>query len=442
YMQVPVMSAPAGTYRMVLGITPDFVRFYDWQFPLNSLGFLAVTGGTLGDWQGLLGARGLRTLVAFSADTDLPRMLAAAEDFFHLTLATNHLEGSARGSLDNQPRLRNFGNGETLQFLLQRRVVDSGSLAYFPQATPADYVNALTPTIDHLLVDEETLECELVGQFGAPDVGSVKHGGELNTFAEPLLADAADPTLRFGSDLSITDWRGDFIACRLPEHLTGSRLQVFNGGRWSNVASLTYWTVPVTVRDRISGGLMLDVSFELHFRHDVRGFRLRPDQPVAQQIPVVSVNRMKRSQAQWTASGQLSRTEGDTTTQLEWSGSSLVQAGGPGGFVAFGGQLDLAARRMVVVLAMSAEGRRERTVVTRSGSTVSDSTFLGPLGVAFPLDPSMQLVMEFADDWTLVAGSASANQPVSLLGSRTREVTVSWPAASPMLPPRDKEGGV
>jgi hypothetical protein len=445
YMQVPVLSAPPGSYRMVLGITPDFARFYDWQFALNSIGFFNVTGGgTLGDWQGMLGARGLRTLMTWSSAVPLQRMLAAAEDFFHLTMATNRLQGRARGSLDTRPRLRNYGNGETLGYLRDRGVISAEEFAYFPQAAPGDFVNVLTPTVDYVSVNEATLECEIVGQFGADDGGSVKTGTSLNSFSEELLMQAADPTLNFGNDARISSWSGDFIRCRLSSDIGGTLIQVFNGGRWSNAARLSYWTVPITVRVAITGGLSYDITLELHIRQDVRGFRLNPTQAVAHQIPVVSITQMKRTRAQWTAAGSISQTVGDTRTDLDWSGSSFVNSDGPGGYVSLVGRLNLRSRRFEAQFEVSAEGWRERTRVTREGRVVSDETVERTLGVSFPPGSAtpMPLVMEFGDDWSLQAGGATARQPVSILGSRTKEITVTWPAASVEQGPRDDEGGV
>lgn len=444
YMVVPVIASDAPTYRAVFGITPDFARYYKWSFPANSIGFFNVNGaGLLPAWQSMLGSMGLRTIVTWSQPVSIARMLAVAEDFFHLTLATNRLDGPL-AQLSNRPRLRNYGNGEAFLFLIHRGVVSPAVLAYFPVPAPAQFVNVLVPTIDWVLLKEEpggVTMCEMVGQFGANDGGSVRCGDSLGSFAEPLMADAADPPIKGGTALSGVSWRGNGIRARLPKNRDAGYFQVFNGGRWSNAAQITLWKVPVRVRLAIGAAITYDFTIDLRIRADVRGFRLRADQPVATQIPMAIIHQMQRTSAQWTASGALSRTSGGTTTRIEMSGSGIVGTEGPDGSLSFGGLLDLRQRRLDARLAVGAKRVRQRTIITTKGKVTSDTTADLAVDVTFPRDAN-PFPFRFDDAWNVVAGSASTQYSVQLLGTRAAEITVSWPNVTAQFPPRQDAGGV
>ena len=442
---VPDLRSETPRYRAVLGITPDFCRFYDWQFESNSLAWLNVAGGGIvGGWQGMLGARGAKTLVAWSQGVAMAQMLAVAEDFFHLTLATNAFDGPLAGGLRRSPRLRNYGNGETLEFLANQGLTGSSELAYFPQANPAEYVNVLTPTLDYVLVQERDETCELVGQFGAERDGSLRLARSLNRFDEPLMARATDPTVAFGETLRIETWMGDFVRAELPRDLQGGYLQLFNDGRWTNAVQLTYWEMPFTVRARIDG-LLLDVTLRMRLRGDIRGYRLRPDQPPLEQQPGVLLSSMLGSSADWSASGSIERTAGDTTTRIEWSGSGNVTDLGPAfaaaGLVNVSSRIELGARLMRALLLFSAPGLRERTVVTRQGLVQSDTTVEKTAGVGFPLASLDGMPVNLDDRWGITAGLTRDSEPVSLLGPRVREVEVSWPGVAAAFPPEDAVGG-
>jgi len=442
---VPDLRSETPLYRAVLGITPDFGRFYDWQFEPNSLAWLNVAGGGIvGGWQGMLGARGAKTLVGWSQGVAMAQMLAVAEDFFHLTLATNAFDGPLAGGLRRTPRLRNYGNGETLEFLTNRGLAGSSELAYFPQANPAEYVNVLTPTLDYVLVQEPDETCELVGQFGAERDGSLRLARSLNSFSEPLMARATDPTVAFGETLRIREWKGDFVRAELPRNLQGGYLQLFNDGRWTNAVQLTYWELPFTVRARIDD-LLLDVTLRMRLRGDIRGYRLRPDQPPLEQKPGVLLSSMLGTSADWSASGSIERTEGDSTTRIEWSGSGNVTDLGPAfaaaGLANVSSRIELDARVMRALLLFSAPGLRERTVVTRQGRVQSDTTVEMTAGVAFPLASLDGMPVNLDDRWGITAGGARETEPVSLLGPRVREVEVRWPGTAAAFPPEDTVGG-
>jgi hypothetical protein len=441
-MFVPDLRSDTPAWRAVLGITPDFGRFYGWTFAPNSLAWLNVTGGGIvGQWQGMLGARGANTLVGWSEGVAMPRMLAVAEDFFHLTLATDRLDGTAARTLRRTPRLRNYGNGETLGFLASQGLVSANELAYLPRAEPSEYVNVLTPTLDYVAIDEDRETCELVGQFGAERDGSLLLASGLNSFSEPLLQRATDPTVRFGDSLGIETWQGNFVRARLPRERRGGYLQMRNDGRWTNAVQLTFWDIPVTVRSSITGGLTHALTIRLRLRGDLRGYRLKPDQPINEQQPSVLLTRTLETQMQWTASGAIEGTDNDTTTRIEWSGSSSVAATGPGGFVFVNATARLQSRRMELIVSVAADGWRERSIVTRNGTVQSDQTVSHPLSLNFPLASLSGLSLLFDDRWNLQPGSASGSEPVSLLGSRTREVRVSWPAVQAAFAPEDDVGG-
>jgi hypothetical protein len=75
---------------------------------------------------------------------------------------------------------------------------------------------------------------------------------------------------------------------------------------------------------------------------------------------------------------------------------------------------------------------------------VSDTT--GPLTVAVTAAVASDgsfLELRFGPDWSLLAGSVLLlDEPVTLLGSRVRTTTLSWPAVTPDFPPALTVGGV
>jgi hypothetical protein len=197
----------------------------------------------------------------------------------------------------------------------------------------------------------------------------------------------------------------------------------------------------VTIRVSIGPGVTYDVTLDLHIRSDVRGYRLRPDQPVAEQLPSPVITHMHRTTAQWTASGSLTQTSGDTTTRVEMSGSSLVKADGPGGLIALMGTFTLRQRRLEVRMHLHVDDVRRRRVVTTRGTVTHDETGAVPVDLNLPAGDS-QVVFEFDDRWNLQAGTAKDSYRTELLGTREATVTVSWPAVSARCPPERDQGGV
>ncbi len=442
-----------------LAITPAFPALAGWSFPTECIAILNLTGGSvLAEWGSALRSAGLRNLFTWDKPVPWQRMLAFADDLLQIELGTNNFDGSAVRQ-QTPPRLRGYGVGATVEYLLNRRLADDaggkGQAVYLPETDPAGYASVLVPTIDYVTINEDDPYIELVGQFGR-EQGSAKTpevcvGGLPVKPSEPLLA-RADGLLTGGDTASRRAWRGDGIQAGLRRnHLArGGYVQVINGDRWSNAVQITFWEIPITVTSTITGGLTLQMTVTLTLRADVRGYRLQPDGDRWNGNPMRSLGTSADSRASFTASGEIAQTVGRDTTTISWSGSGGV-ASEPGNLLVSGvGTLDWAARRWKPVVSVAAAGgHAQRTLVTRFDLGVGtvvlrDVTEQKPVSFYAPTLQLTALEFAFDERWGLLAGSyANAAEPVTLLGDRTRTTTLSWGAvAASYSPVDDAFGGV
>ena len=233
------------------------------------------------------------------------------------------------------PRLRAYGVGATTEYLVGRGLAnDAGGRAqavYLPENTPAAYASVLVPTIDYASINENEPYLELVGQFGRRRAcSSPQQCVWAAARAPPARPCWRVPTaeMQGGESLSGPLWRGDLIQAPLRSgHLArGGYVQVVNGDRWSNLLQITFWEIPISVMSTISGGLTLQMTVTLTLRADVRGYRLQPDGErwagAAMRVLASSAN----SRANFTASGEISRTVNRDTTTISWSGSGGVSS--------------------------------------------------------------------------------------------------------------------
>lgn len=441
-----------------LAITPAFARAH-WSFPVQSLGLLNLTGGSMGGaWADALSSCGLKNLVYWEQPVGWKRMLAFADDLLQLLLATNDLRGT-HVTQATEPRLRSYGLGATLGYLVRKRLTDTPqgaiALGVLQSFVPVEVVQTLIPSIDYVSIDEGRSMFELVGLFGAPQ-GAVS---EVHTstsppgaFAEPLLSRAADGLLPGIDTLRTNVWNGDLIqSAAEPAALPGGGyLQVWNGGRCSNAVQITHWAIPMRALTTIAGGLTLDLTVTLHLRADVRGHRMDPDAPLGLARPVLPLETTLDSHASYVASGEVAETVGEITTTVTWSGAGAV-SNAPGLVnVGAAGLLDWSARRLPILLrVLNGEPFTQRTRVTRpnppAGTEVlSDVTAPGTVDMVAALaSDGSQVALQFGAGWDLAGGSVELkSDTVTLAGTRTRTTVLSWGPVAADFPPEATVGGV
>jgi hypothetical protein len=443
-----------------LAITPAFAAA-SWSFPVESLGILNLTGGSvLSDWAAVLSACGLKNVVTWDQAVSWQHLLAFADDLVQLLLATNDLGGTVvRQGIE--PRLRAYGVGETLTYLSGKGLLGSaGAQVAFLQAQRGpEIVNTLVPTISYVNIDEGRAVIELNGQFGDRQgaVAEARYAAAPPTsFAEPLLSRAADGPLPGIETLQGPLWNGDLIqsATEPTALMRGGYIQVINGGRSSNAVQITHWEIPLHVVSTITGGLTVDVTVTLHLRADVRGHRMAPDgaRGGANRL-MIPLSSTVESRADYVASGEIAQTTVDgVTTTITWSGSGAAVNTLLGAIHVTGSGLLYWDTRRLTPFTVAVTGSApydQRTVVTRPApggavELVSDTT--GPMTVAVTAAVASDgsfLELRFGPDWSLLAGSALLlDEPVTLLGSRVRTTTLSWPAVTPDFPPALTVGGV
>jgi hypothetical protein len=450
---VPGANGPA--WRHVYAITPEFARASGWRFPVNSIVILNVGGGGMFRyWQGVLGAAGASSLLSWSGPVTVKRLLAFAEDFIHLTLATNSLEGQ-RYNLRVPPRQRAYGIGETLGFLSDNGLTrdgDGGEAAdYLPTAAAERYVNTLVPTIAYAVVKEgssdtgERGRIELNGLFGANRGGRIAHGEALGRFDEPLLGRAADPPVTGNDQLTMISWKGDYLTADLDERFDCGYLQVVNDGRVSNVVRITRWKIPLTLRTTITGGsgsLVRETTVEIQLRADLRGWRLTfGERSGERNAPTMELVQRPGSTATYAAHGEISGTVERTTTTIDWTGNGTIDPRLPSDVLNFSGTLTWHERVLTAFFHVGGGTIQAHKLVTRDREVVSESTQPVPFVAAAPTSPEQPLQLRFDALWNLGAGEyRSPPRTVHMIADETEETVLSWPAVIADFPPVDDEG--
>ena len=394
-------------------------------------------------------------------------MLAFADDLIQLNLATNNFQGSVVRQVV-EPRLRAYGMGEALGYLIQRGLIAGPAVFYLQERTPALYVNVLLPTISYALIREGRSEFELNGQFGhrADTFDSVSGNtvtarivhaqAEGSPFAERLLARAADPLLPGGDTLADRPWRAELLQTVLDEQqlARGGYVQVVNGGRCSNVVPITHWEIPfqaVTTIDELT----LTATITIRLRADVHGWRLDPPALPRNGIPQSGMESSVHSRADFTASGSISHNEAQTrtTTTITWSGSGGIANAIGAFFVTLGGLLswDTRVLSLVSLSVLGGGVHQQRKVVEQfdiNGQVIrrTDETADVPV-ILTAFGPGAQGLLElgFDEQWNLRPGQFDM-LPVndSILPAppqRVRRTRLSWPSVTPDFPPRADYGG-
>ena len=461
------MRGAAGAWEpfACLAIGSEFASL-NWSFPTESIGIFNLTGGAgLTDWITTLNRAGLRHILGWEQAVSWQRMLAFADDLIQLSLATNNLEGTYVRQ-DPEPRLRAYGIGATLGHLVKRGVAagpnGGPAVFYLQEPLPELYVSTLLPTIDYALIREGRMEFELVGQFGSraeTDAVSARIAlaqTQGDPFAEPLLSRAADAPLQGGNKLRDPLWKGDLLQTRLDEDELerGGYVQVFNGGRCSNVVPITHWEIPfrsVTTIDELT----LTITVTIRLRADVHGWRLEPEAEPRAGIPMTGMESSVRSRADFTASGSISRNDASTRTitTISWSGGGGIGNTIGAFFVTLGGMLEWGSRRLSSAnLNVRGGGEHaQRTVVEQfdiNGAVLrrTDETVQVPVNLSvFGAGQQGLFGLSFDDEWALQGGqfdmTAVDDDILPAPPQRVRRTIISWPAVRPDFAPRKDYGG-
>lgn len=458
-------------------IGPDWARLNFWSFAVESIGIFNLTGApSLSDWIPALYQGRLRHILGWRNAVSWQRALGFADDLIQLNLATNNLEG--RNVRQNpEPRLRSYGMGETIGHLMKRGVAgDAASpLDYLQERQAALYVNTFLPTIDYVTIKENTLDIELVGQFGQAAGGApvsrqpsqpetVTMAPELRIgssdagrFAEPLLARAAEPLLQGGQALASPLWEGGLLRTPLgPDDLSrGGYVQVVNGGRSSNAVPVTHWEIPIQAVRTIDE-LTLSMTVTVRLRADVHGWRLEPEAWPRNGAPLNVLTASVHSRADFAASGSINRYDSSTRTRttITWSGSGGIGNQIGNFFVNFGGTLYWDPRQLAMVqLGVLGGGFHNQQTVTEqfdvNGALLrrTEENALLPVTLsAFGPGASGGLLeMAFDDQWNLLAGGFDMlpvnSDILPAPPQRVMRTRLSWPQVRPDFPPRNDYGG-
>lgn len=470
-----------GAWEAVAGLAigPEWARLNFWNFPVESIGILNLTGAPdMSDWVQVLAAAHLRHILVWRSAVPWQRMLAFADDLLQLNLATNNLDG--RNVRQNpEPRLRAYGMGETLTHLLSRGLAGGGNAAldYLQERQAALIVNTLLPTIDYVTIKENSLTIELVGQFGQAAAGApvsrqptqpetVTMGPQLlagrsdsGRFPESMLARAADPLLTGAEPLSSPTWEGGLLQgpLRQPELERGGYVQVVNGGRCSNVVPVTHWEIPIQAVMTIDE-LTLATTITVRLRADVHGWRLQPDAFARNGFSQGALAASVHSRADFLASGTISRYDASTRTRttIAWSGSGGMVNQIGAFLVNFSGTVQWDSRQVTQVqLALVGAGSavyNQQKVTEQfdvNGDLLRRTEENGALPVSlFAFGPGASgglLEMAFDDRWNLLAGSFDLlpvdSDILPAPPQRVMRTRLSWPQVVPEFPPRNDFGG-
>jgi hypothetical protein len=460
------LSPGAHTY---FAITPQFIRAYKWSFPTESLVFLNVTGGGISDWLDPLYEANAGVVMGWTETPDQRSMLGVAQDLFELLFATNHINPQWH-DLSTEPRLRSYGLVETQSYLAQKLMTfpDNGeSGVNHLEIVPASsdlFINQLRPSIEYIAVSEIAGEVMIQGQFGKTGMydyeAKVLIGSETKEIMDPdprvnapvpELAMVADrPLVDISEEMPIIEWLPSFI--RLdgvdPSKSDSGMIQVWQGKRYSNIAHLTLWPIRFQLNRTVGGALLRSVTLDINIRAFVSGYRLRPDQPLDQQLPMVSITSMAKGGVGWSASGSVSKTESGTTTTVAWSGSgnfSVIEP--PQQIFMLNGILWFDKKQLDCTLEMNVPNALHVTTSTQAGvlseEDVEFKVSTPVVGVVNPASPVVgTLSLSFDENWNLLAGEAIyPDNNEDVLGYNNCETQFKWGAVTPQFPPEMARGG-
>lgn len=470
-----------GSWEAVAGLAvgPEWATVNFWNFPVESVGIFNLSGAPdMSGWVQALSAAHLRHILFWRSAVPWQRMLAFADDLIQLNLATNNFDG--RNVVQNPaPRLRSYGMGETVSYLMSRGLAGAGgsSLEYLQESQPALLVNALLPTIEYVTIDENSLGIELVGQFGHAAAGApvsrqpsqpetVTMGPQLlvghsdaGQFAEPLLRRAAEPLLAGSEPLSNPIWEGGLLKTPLQQRdlERGGYVQVVNGGRCSNVVPITHWEIPIQMTQSIDE-LTLTATVSIRLRADVHGWRLGPDAAPRNNFIQGVLSASVHSRADYAASGSINLYDASTRTRttITWSGSGGM-ANQLGGFVVnFSGFVIWDTRQvgmLQVLVGGAGGGAFNQQKVTEqfdvNGQLLRRTEENGAVPVTLaasgPGASGGLLEMRFDDQWNLLAGSFDLlpvdSDILPAPPQRVIRTRLSWSQVAPEFPPRNDFGG-
>lgn len=452
-----------------LAFTPQFTRNHSWSFPEESLVFLNVTGGGIGQWLDAMLAAGAGLIMGWEDAPQQRTMLGVAQDFFELALATNRI-GTDIVRLQNEPRLRSYGVGVTQDFLSRHHLLDTDTgngvknhMLRFPGAT-RPYIAQLRPSIEWITVVEDLDELLIQGQFG-DDINSVldegvRIGSDTREIRDPnsgaLIPEldlVADKPLDSVDGFEILEWRPFTIRVRGKSKSgreTGM-VQVWQAKRYSNIVHLTRWKIPFQITRTVGGRFQRSVTMEVSIRAFVSGYRLWPDQDLRELWPMTSAISSPNGLVGWSASGSESQTISGETTTIGWSGAGNFSVSEmPLRYFRLEGMLLVNAKQLDCSLAMGvANGLIIRTTTSEGTIEVPVDFDIKTPAVEpgfYPngLPKTGAFSIHFDDSWRLLAGSIifpDTEESTPFSNNSNCETQIIWSDSVPEFPPEMNRGG-
>jgi hypothetical protein len=450
-----------------LAFTPQFTRDHNWSFPEESLVFLNVTGGGIGQWLDSMLLAGAGLVLGWEDPPQQRTMLGVAQDFFELLFATNRNDSSLI-HLEIEPRLRSYGIGETLDFLRRVHLLSNGSsndvgnrLIEFPGIS-RPYIAQLRPSIEWVLANEDfedTGEIMLQGQFGEESYSPSKvmigtttkdiKDPETNA-AIPELDLVADQPLDNPDEFEIIEWRPNLIRVR-GESLYGRKtgmIQIWQGKRFSNIAHLTHWLITFQITRKVGVNFLRSVSMEVNIRAFVSGYRLWPDQPLEELWVYTGIHSSKQGSVGWSASG--SESSGGTTVSWAGAGNFNDSDLARGEYFRLDGLLLIKDKQLDCNLIMNVyDGLLVKTSTVDGVTEVQKNFSVKTPSVETSVYPSGlpkvgALSLYFDANWNLIPGNVifSDNDESTPFSSNNNcETQIMWTATSPEFPPELDRGG-
>lgn len=195
------------------------------------------------------------------------------------------------------PKQRPFFVDEIVANMKSKGLANSGAAELIVKNRVANTTIGVRPTIESLMMLEQTSQLAIFGQFG-PAAGDVFVGGQPATNVI---------------------WGPKEIICDIPKTGAGSygEVMVKAHGKESNKRMLTLWSGPFSYTETSEGSLKKTATGSLKFRADFAKIRKRPGAVPNRKNPV-PIFLMDQSTLTWQASGEHRDSKGNLITK--WSG--------------------------------------------------------------------------------------------------------------------------
>jgi len=263
----------------------------------------------------------------------------------------------------------------------------------------------LAPSIQSLQLDETNGTLQIAGMFG----------------------DATGDALFESSKIPVTLWTAGLVVADVSGGGTSGAVKILGAyGPDSNAAPLTEWrgSATYTVQD---SGLTATMSFQMHFRADVHGYRMAPGQ--APVYPLQSFQQAMDSTGTYDFSGTYVSPDGFYTET--WSGSgTLAPAASPAaqsGFFFMGNMDDTTWK--AALTAVAAMGRHVHTVQSfADGSPPVVQDYDEDAGGVIAMSDGSAFVAAVDGSFGIAGGDRSELLPSAFGGGQMATATLHWDA--------------